>query len=176
MRLETARLVIRTFEPRDADPWLALVSDPDVRRFLPPGPVPTLEDLHAAIERRHAMERERGYAMWAVDLKETGMFVGQCGLQPVERTGPEVELAYHFTRASWNKGYATEAAIAVLAYGLGPVGLDRVIAIVMPENVGSWRVMEKAGMRFVGTATYYGIAGLKQYIAEREWWRAPLPG
>lgn len=176
MRLETTRLVIRTFEPRDADPWLALVSDPEVRRFLPPGPVPTLEDLHAAIERRHAMEREHGYAMWAIDLKETGEFVGQCGLQPVERTGPEVELAYHFTRVLWNQGYATEAAIAVLAYGLGPVGLDRVIAIVMPENVRSWRVMEKAGMRFVGTATYYGIVGLKQYVAEREWWRAPLPG
>lgn len=173
MRLETARLVIRTFEPRDADPWIALVSDPDVRRFLPSGPLPTLETFQSAMERRHALERERGYAMWAVEVKEAGTFVGQSGLQPVERTGPEVELAYHFNKTSWNQGYATEAAIAVLAYGFGPGGLDRVIALVVPENIGSWRVMEKAGMRFEGIATYYDMPGLKKYVAQREWWRPP---
>ncbi len=173
MHLVTARLVVRTFESRDAEPWLAMVTDPDVRRFLPPGPVSTLETFRSAIERRHAIERERGYAMWAVELKETGAFVGQCGLQPVERTGPEIELAYHFNKVSWNKGYATEAAIAVLEYGMGPAGLDRVIAVVMPENVGSWRVAEKAGMRFEGTATHYNIPDLRKYVAERQWWRAP---
>jgi ribosomal-protein-alanine N-acetyltransferase len=173
-RLETARLVIRTFEPHDAKAWVAMVSDPDVRRFLPPGPTPTIETFRSAIERRHAMEGEHGYAMWAVDVKETGAFVGQCGLQPVERTGPEVELAYHFNEASWNKGYATEAAIAVLAQGLGPIGLDRVIAVVVPENIGSWRVMEKAGMRYEGLATYYEMTGLKKYVADRGLWRPPL--
>ena len=55
--LETARLVIRTFEPRDAEPWIAMVTDPEVRRFLPQGPVPTMETFQSAIERRHAMER-----------------------------------------------------------------------------------------------------------------------
>jgi len=173
-RLETERLVIRTFEPRDAEGWIAMVSDPDVRRFLPPGPVPTIETFQSAIERRHAMERERGFALWAVDVEETGTFVGQCGLQPIERTGPEIELAYHFNKSSSNKGYATEAAIAVLAHAFGPIGLDRIIAVVVPENIGSWRVMEKAGMRFEGVATYYGLTDLKKYIAEREWWRSPI--
>ena len=173
-RLETARLLIRAFEPEDAEAWLEMVSDLDFRRFLPPGPMPTMETFHSAIERRHAMEREHGYAMWAVDVKETGAFVGQCGLQPAGRTGPEVELAYHFNKASWNKGYATEAAIAVLTQGLGPIGLDRIIAVVVPENIGSWRVMEKAGMRYEGLATYYEMPGLKKYAAERAWWRSPL--
>jgi [ribosomal protein S5]-alanine N-acetyltransferase len=173
VRLETTRLVIRTFEPRDAEPWLAMVTAPDFDRFLPPAPAPTLEIFQNRIERRHAMERERGYAMWAVDVKETGAFVGQCGFQPVERTGPEVELAYHFNKASWNMGYATEAAIAVLAHGLGSIGLERVIACVMPENIASRRVAEKAGMRFEGIATYYGIAGLKKYVAERGRWSLP---
>jgi len=50
-------LVIRTFEPRDAEPWIAMVTDPEVRRFLPQGPVPTMETFQSAIERRHAMER-----------------------------------------------------------------------------------------------------------------------
>jgi [ribosomal protein S5]-alanine N-acetyltransferase len=173
-RLETARLVIRTFESRDAEAWVAMVNDPEVVRFLPPGPAPTMETFAEVIERRHAMEREIGYTMWAVDDKTTATFVGQCGIRPVdEGAGPEIDLAYHYTRASWGKGYATEAVIAVLAHGLGPVGLDRIMAVAMPENIGSWRVMEKTGMRYQGRVNYYGLEDLKKYVAERDWWRPP---
>jgi RimJ/RimL family protein N-acetyltransferase len=173
-RLETARLVIRTFEARDARPWLAMVCDPEVRRFLPPGPAPTMELARRVIGERQAMEAELGHAMWAVEEKMTGTFAGQCGLRPVdEGAGPEIDLAYHYARASWNKGYGTEAAVAVLAHGLGPVGLDAIMAVVVPANVGSWRVMEKAGMRYEGFVDYYGMEGLKKYVAAREWWRPP---
>jgi RimJ/RimL family protein N-acetyltransferase len=162
-----------------------MFADPEVRRFLP-GPAPTMEDFHRAIEGRHAMEREGGYAMWALEEKRTGTFVGQCGLRPADSVWPqagapapaegarrEFDLAYHFTRACWNKGYASEAAVAVLTHGLGPLGLDCIIAVAMPENIGSWRVMEKAGMRYAGLADYYGLEGLKKYIAEPEWWQPP---
>jgi len=60
----------------------------------------------------------------------------------------------------------------VLHHAFGPVGLDRVIAIVMPANIGSCRVVEKAGMRFEGSATYYEIPGLRKYVADRESWRS----
>ncbi len=175
-RLETARLVIRTFESRDAEAWVAMVNDPEVVRFLPPGPAPTMETFAEVIERRHAIEREIGYSMWAVEDKTTGTFVGQCGIRPVdEGAGPEIDLAYHYTRASWGNGYATEAVIAVLTHGLGPVGLDRIMAVAMPENIGSWRVMEKAGLRYQGRVNYYRLEDLKKYVAGREWWRPP-PG
>jgi RimJ/RimL family protein N-acetyltransferase len=176
-RIESARLVIRTFQARDAGAWLAMVTDPEVTRFLPPAPRSdrTMELAQRVIGERQAMERELGHAMWAVEEKTTGMFVGQCGLRPVdEGAGPEIDLAYHYTRASWNKGYGTEAAIAVLARGLGPAGLDAIIAVVVPENAGSWRVMEKAGMRYEGLVDYYGMEGLKKYVAARQWWRPPL--
>jgi RimJ/RimL family protein N-acetyltransferase len=168
MRIETGRLIIRPVEGRDGKAWIAMVSDPEVRRYLPQRPIPTLADVPAMIEKRHAMERERGYAMWAVEEKKTGEFVGQCGLFPAEGKGPEIEIAYHFDKAHWGKGYATEAATAVLARALGPIGLDRVIGIVMPENIASCRVLEKAGMHFEGLATYYGIEGVKKYVAERK--------
>jgi RimJ/RimL family protein N-acetyltransferase len=177
IRLETARLVVRTFESRDAEPWLAMMTDPDVRRFLTPGPLPTLETFESAVEQRHALEREHCYAVWAVDDRETGSFVGQCGLQLVARDSQEAELVYHFTKASWNKGYATEAAIAVLAHAFGAARLDRVIVLVLPENVGSCRVAEKAGMRFEGTTNAYrDLPDLRKYGAEREWWGSPLEG
>jgi len=100
---------------------------------------------------------------------------GKCGLRPVdEGAGPEIDLACHYTRAGWNKGYATEAAIAVIGRGLGPVGLATIMAVTVPENIGSWRVMEKAGMRYEGLVDYYGMKGLKKYVAAREWWRSPL--
>jgi RimJ/RimL family protein N-acetyltransferase len=63
--------------------------------------------------------------------------------------------------------------IAVLAHGLGPVGLDRIMAVAMLENTGSWRVMEKAGMRYEGLVNYYGLERLKKYVADREWWSPP---
>ena len=176
--LQTPRLTIRTFERDDADVWIAMVSDPEVRRFLPPGPVPTVETFERALESRIAMEREIGYAMWAVDDRTTGTFIGQCGIRPAnsmdESAGSEIDLAYHLARVAWNKGYATEAATAVLAHGLGPLGLDCIMAVVVPENVGSWRVMEKAGMHYEGLADYHGLKGLKKYVAERAWWSPPL--
>src|SRR5580658_9143932 len=118
-RLETARLIIRTFEARDAEAWLALIADPEVGRFLPSRPDPTMELFERIIAERQAMESELGHAMWAVEDKTTGTFIGQIGLRPVDQgAGPEIDLAYHYSRASWNKGYATEAAIAVIGHGL----------------------------------------------------------
>ena len=173
MRLETARLVIRTFEPRDAQPWITMVNDPAVKRYTPPAPTATAEVFDKVLEWRQALERDRTFSLWAVDDKETSSFVGQCGLQPVERKGPEIELGYHFSPAVWGKGFATEAAVAVLRYAFDNALLDHVIAIVIPENVASVRVVEKAGMRFDGIATYYQIEGLKKYAADRATWRPP---
>lgn len=61
----------------------------------------------------------------------------------------------------------------MLGHGLGTVGLESLLAVVEPENVGSWRVMEKTGMRYEGIATYYDMPGLKKYVAERQWWKPP---
>src|SRR5205085_11918113 len=117
------------------------------------------------------------YAMWAVEAKTTGEFLGQCGLRLAatmdESAGSEIDLAYHFVRSSWGNGYATEAVVAVLVHAFGALGLEGVMAVVLPDNFGSWRVMEKAGMRYEGRASYYGLDGLKKYVAERNWWRPP---
>ena len=172
MRLETPRLVIRSFALTDAAGMLHVFGNPEVRRYLPPFPDPTLESMEASVGRRMAMERDRGHGLWAVERKDSGELIGDCGLMLVEGTGPEVELAYHYKQTAWNQGYGTEAAIACLAHGFGPIGLEHIIAICFPENVGSWRVMEKAGMRYEGMASYYGLT-LKKYVADRTTWAAP---
>ena len=160
-------------EAPDAPAWLAMVNEPGFNRYLPPAPPATMETFLGSVERRHTMERERGFSVWAVDLKETRAFVGQGGLVPAEGKGPDIELVYHFNKAAWNKGYGTETATAVLAHAFGPLALDRVIAFVMPGNIGSCRVAEKAGMRFDGIVDAYGLAGVRKYIGERAWWTSP---
>lgn len=173
VRLETHRLVIRSFTESDGDSWLALVNDPDVSRYTPDTGVSTLEDFSGALARRRRLEQERGFAMWAVELRDTGEFIGQCGLYPAEGKGPEIELAYHFLPVTWGKGIATEAAMAALAHGFGTVGLDEVIALVIPANIGSRQVAEKARMRLVtDDATYYSICHLRKYAADRGPWLA----
>lgn len=121
-RVETERLLLRTFEARDGDAWVAMFSDPEVTRFLPEAPR-TRETFQTQLSARHAMEAELGYAMWAVEEKATGTFIGQCGLRPAAtmdpNAGSEIDLAYHLTKASWNKGYATEAVVAVTPMGSG---------------------------------------------------------
>ena len=174
MRFETARLVIRSFEPRDAAALLEILSDPEVRKYLPTNAPPTLERIEAAIERRIAMERDHGHALWAVERKNNGELIGQSGIVLVNGTGPEVEIAYHYGRSAWNQGFGTEAAIACLARGFGPLGLERIVAFALPANVGSWRIMEKAGMRFDSTVDEYGLTGLKKYAADRATWTAPV--
>lgn len=173
MRLDTPRLLIRSFEPSDAPGMLAVFGDPVVRRYLPPFPDPTLETMAKSVARRMSMESEHGHGLWAVERKDTGELIGDCGLMLVEGTGPEVELAYHYKASAWNKGFGTEAAIACLKQAFGPVGLERVIAICIPENIGSWRVMENAGMTYEATADYYGLKALKKYAAEGATWQAP---
>jgi RimJ/RimL family protein N-acetyltransferase len=179
-RLETPRLVIRTYEACDVDAWIEMFTDPGVTRFLGPSSqalTRTAETFRTQLGIRLAMEEELGYAMWAIERKATGQYIGQCGIRPAARMDPsagsEIDLGYHFSRASWGHGYATEAVIAVLTHGLGTVGLPRVMAVAEPANVGSWRVMEKAGMRAHGTASYYGLHDLKKYVAERAWWQSP---
>ena len=114
--------------------------------------------------------------MWAVDRRDTGEFIGQCGFYMSEGNGREIEIAYHYFPASWGHGYATEAAAAALGYAFGTLGLDEVIALVMPDNLGSCRVAEHAGMRFVTSeATYYDIPHLRKYALTRGEWVASHP-
>jgi [ribosomal protein S5]-alanine N-acetyltransferase len=172
VKLETERLELRSASRADAGLLLKLFSIPEVWRYLPPGPPFTLERAEAGIERRLKLEAERGFSPMLVFKKDNGEFIGNAGLQGVPDT-PEVEIAYHYLPSVWGKGYGTEAAIVLLADGLDRVGLDRVIAICVPENVGSWRIMEKAGMQYAGLASYYGLTGLKKYVAERGSWSTP---
>ena len=85
--------------------------------------------------------------MWATIYKETGEFIGRCGLTPMDIEGhEEIEVGYMLAKEYWGQGLATEAAKAILEYGSNQVGLSRLICVINPENQASSRVALKIGM------------------------------
>jgi [ribosomal protein S5]-alanine N-acetyltransferase len=151
--LTTERLRLRPLRPEDADALYEIYSHPLVEAWIGPH---TRERAAEEIAYQVEGQAERGYSVWAVEDRRDGRFVGDCGLQPLEHKGPEVELGYDLHPDVWGQGLATEAAGAVVEAGLGPLGLERLVAVVKPANSASRRVLAKAGLREAGRRGAYG--------------------
>jgi len=156
--LETERLLLRRLIMDDLNDLFALYSDPEIRRYFPEG-VLNLEETKEELEwhmNGHPEHPELG--LWATIHKETGKFIGRCGLLPWNIDGKlEVEIAYLLDKTFWGRGLATEAAQAILDYGFEKLNLPRLICLIDPENIASQNVAKRIGMtleRRVG-----GIAG-----------------
>jgi RimJ/RimL family protein N-acetyltransferase len=159
VRLETERLRLRPLALDDLDAMAALYADPDVMRYLGVGKPMSRDDSERSVQRMVRSWEVDGFGQFAVERKEDGALVGRCGflvwdavaLTPTteaEATGPtELEVGYALGQPYWGRGYATEAAEAVRDHALGPMGRERLIAFIRPDNVRSRRVAEKLGMR-----------------------------
>ncbi|MGI9234680.1 MAG: GNAT family N-acetyltransferase [Woeseiaceae bacterium] len=144
MRLETARLVIRSFDPSmDFGPYYSIVADANVMKYL--GGVLSKEQAVQYIDRAIETERTSGYARYAVIHKERDELVGMCGFAPVR---DYIDLGYRFAKCVWGRGLATEAASAVVAYGFAEHGFREIVALTHPENSASISVLEKLGFSY----------------------------
>jgi RimJ/RimL family protein N-acetyltransferase len=153
--LETGRLRIRPFVPADdAQALHELWGDPEAMRFVRPDRVQqSVADVRARLERVAALARD-GWGFWAVDECGSGRLAGGAGLFPFAWEGPEIELAYHVVPSAWGRGYATEAALALLEAAWRETDVDHVVAVAFEENRASTRVMEKLGMTYEGPTKY----------------------
>lgn len=149
----TRRLRLRPLQGVDLDALAEIYQHPDVARWIGPH---TRQDVEAEIARHITYQAKFGWSFWAVEDRATGRLIGDCGLQPLEHRGPEIELGYDFHPDAWGRGIATEAAQAVMQQALGPLGLDRVVAVVKPDHLASQRVLVKAGLHNAGTRVAYG--------------------
>jgi [ribosomal protein S5]-alanine N-acetyltransferase len=147
--LETERLILRRLQPSDLGSLQALYGDPEIRRYFPDGTL-TLEQTREELDWFVAGDPDHPeLGLWATVLKESGEFIGRCGLLPWTIGGvPEVEVAYMISRSFWNRGLGSEAAKALVRYGFDRLGLARVIALIHPENEASMRTAVKAGLGF----------------------------
>jgi len=175
----TARLVARDWTADDLDAAFSIYGRDEVMRWLgsqPRRPVASREQMQRALDRMVARAEEQpAYDRWALELRATGEVVGAIFLSPLPGDDGEIEIGWHLNPDHWGAGYATEAGRGVIAvaFGLEQVGqdrvepelarrrprpvLDRVLAVVDPDNVRSLAVCRRLGMTHRGqTTAYYG--------------------
>lgn len=144
--IDTPRLHLREFRDDDAEPLYRLNSDPEVLRYT--GDAPFIDPASAHYFLRHYDHyRREGFGRWAVTHRETGDFMGFCGLRRLEPSG-DVDLGFRFFRRYWASGYATEAARACLEAGFRQFGLTEIVGRVMRENLPSITILQKLGMKY----------------------------
>jgi [ribosomal protein S5]-alanine N-acetyltransferase len=150
--VETERLALRRLSIDDAEFIRGLLNDPSFLRFIGDKGVRTVADARAYIVKGPVESYERhGFGLYLATRKEDAAPIGICGL--VKRDALEdVDVGFAFLPQFWSKGYAFESASAVVAYGRNVLGLTRVVAVTMPDNHGSIRVLEKLGFRLTGMA------------------------
>ena len=141
----TERLVFREMTEADLEPMATLLGDPEVMTYYA-HPKDRAEALEW-IRWNERLYREHGFGLWVIELRETGEFVGDCGLTPQEVEGViDIEIGYHVRHSLQQRGYATEAAAASRDFARDKLGLSRLIAIIHPDNVASQRVAEHIGL------------------------------
>ncbi|MBX9669497.1 MAG: GNAT family N-acetyltransferase [Candidatus Obscuribacterales bacterium] len=149
--LETERLLLRRWRLSDAIPFATLNADPAVMRYFP-RPLSTDESKSFIAGTEAHFERE-GFGLWAVELRETGEFIGFVGLSIPRFQAhftPCVEIGWRLAPVHWGKGYAPEGAIEVLRDAFLRVKLPEVVSFTASSNQKSIRVMEKIGMSHSG--------------------------
>ena len=171
--LETERLLLRHHVLDYLDALWALYCNAEITKYIPDAPR-SYEEARDELEwHMHGHPRHPELGLWATIHKETGKFIGRCGLLPWEIEGQqEVEIAYTLSQEYWGQGLATEAAKSILDYGFEKLKLRRLICLIDPENIASQRVAEKIGMRLEKRVD--GIAGdnyptLIYSITRTEW-------
>jgi RimJ/RimL family protein N-acetyltransferase len=150
MKLETERLILRTWHDEDRAPMAAMCADPEVmwdyeRLF-------DRAESDSRIERYHDAYSRLGHGRFPVLDKRDNTFLGYCGIMPVfdgHPMAPGVEIGWRFTRAAWGHGYATESARACLDHGFAQCGLTEVMSYTRNDNVRSENVMKRLGLAFL---------------------------
>jgi ribosomal-protein-alanine N-acetyltransferase len=155
--LETERLVLREVEEADAAFVLELLNSPGFLENIGDRGVRTKDEARSYIlERMIGSYREHGFGMWLTLQKLDNTPVGLAGL--VRREGLDMpDVGYAFAPRAWGRGYAQEAAAAVLAHARGPLGIPKLAAITTPENFASMAVLRKIGFTFQGMIQLPGI-------------------
>ncbi|MBD0370532.1 MAG: GNAT family N-acetyltransferase [Pyrinomonadaceae bacterium] len=146
--IETDRLILRHLSVEDAEFMLRLLNEPSWLRFIGDKGIRTLEAARDYILKGPVeMYSRLGFGLYLVELKEENLSIGICGL--IKRDSLEdVDIGFAFLPEYWGKGYAYEAASAVIDYGVNALGLKRIVAITSIDNDSSAKLLAKLGLRF----------------------------
>lgn len=146
MEIKTERLLLRQWRNEDLRQLIEMNRDPKVMEFV--GPILSEDQSKAMMERARKSWDENGYGRYAVEVTETGSFIGFIGLAMTRISAhfsPAVEIGWRLSTQYWGKGYATEGATAVIDEAFNVHGLAEIVSFTAAQNLRSQRVMEKIG-------------------------------
>jgi ribosomal-protein-alanine N-acetyltransferase len=150
--LETERLLFRTHEDHDEPDFIAMHTDPDVRRYVGGQPWP-LKKAQDRFRDQYLGRPAETYGLWAAILKEEGRYIGCCGLRASPDGSaahrPAAHLGYYFARPYWRRGFASEASKAFIEVAFDRLRLLRLMADVQEGNVASEKILLKFGFKYV---------------------------
>ena len=149
--LESERLRLRRVKPTDLQAMYAYGSDPEVSRFVTWERHKSLQDTEVFLNFILDRYEEEQVAPWAIEYKSNGQMIGTIDFVQWEPASRVAEIGYVLHRDYWKKGIMTEAVKRVIQFGFEQMNLVRIQAVCLPENAGSYRVMEKAGFQYEGT-------------------------
>lgn len=152
--LDTDRLTLRQLTEADASFILKLLNEPSFLHFIGDRGVRTIADARSYLLNGPINSYNRfGFGLYLVELKDQKSPIGICGL--IKREGLEdVDIGFALLPEFWSKGYAFESAAAVMTHAREVVGLNRIVAIVTPDNQRSIGVLNKLGLRFERLITW----------------------
>lgn len=158
--VETERLILREILTEDEAALFELDSDPEVHKYVGRKPVETIEQIRLVIQFIRQQYMDFGIGRWAVIDKSNNQFIGWAGLKfftdEINGISDFYELGYRFMKKHWGKGYATEAAKAIVRYGFEELELNEIYGMTDIENMASKKVLEKAGLHYVETFDFAG--------------------
>ena len=158
MDLETARLRLEPFHDSHYEGLRLMDNDSSVMRYINKGIVKTPEETWESIRRVQARWDKYGFSWWAIKEKVSGVMVGAACLQHLANVeNAPLEIGWRLVPEQNGKGYATEAAKAIIDFATEQTGATYLVAVADPENIPSQRVMQRLGMTYKAKEQYYDV-------------------
>lgn len=153
--LETERLIFRPHIPADLEPWCAMETDAEVRRYVGGRPR-TRGEAETRFKECALQPAEGRLGVWAAILKSENKYIGRCGVYPHfgfdhKAVAGEGTLAYYIASPYWGRGLATEAASAFVKFGFEELKLSRIVTAVQTGNEASVHILQKLGFKLLRT-------------------------
>ena len=147
--------MLRGFTAAHVEPYVRMMADPEVTRFLGDGRPLDRADAWRQLALLIGHWELRGFGLWAVEERASGRFIGRVGCHEPDGW-PGFELGYVLAREAWGRGLAREGAAAALDFARRELGRDTIISLIRPANRASIAVAEHFGARRTGSVEFYG--------------------
>lgn len=151
IRIETERLIIRAYTIEDATGLYETINDNEVLKYIPEEPI-SIEQAKKAIRwlmsnYKISVNADFKYS-FPIIIKDNGEYIGWCGIGYLDYDKSKTEIYYTLKSEYWGKGYATEAMKAIVDFTFNEFKMEKLVAVVKPENIGSIKVIEKLGFSY----------------------------